>query len=246
VSLAACFLMLDLLQIESLKWKKKNKVKWVWLFGLIIFLFLLSARTILFATCLIIYFFLFKYLKTQKKLLLFVIVSLLSFILLSIIIYRNDVLRLRITSAFMFYEDAKYFGGGLSSRLFQWKSIFLEFLSNNIFFGVGIGDTHEMYSLAYQNFNLEWALENKFNAHSMYLEILFSSGIIGLFILFLVFIESIKTAFKYKDVKYKLFLSLFLIAGITESLLNRQFGILYFLIFNSLFYISLKYKTQFL
>tara|TARA_R110002096_G_scaffold360605_1_gene553565 strand:- start:2509 stop:3774 length:1266 start_codon:yes stop_codon:yes gene_type:complete len=244
VSLATCFLMLDLLEKENYKLKVKSKVKWLWLFGLITFLFLLSARTILLTSSLIIYLFLFKYAKAKKKLPLFIIASVISFFSLSIIVYNNDVLRLRVTSAFMFHEDAKYFGGGLSSRFHQWASIFQELLNNNLFYGVSIGDIHEKYMIAYQNFNLEWALENNFNSHNMYLEILFSNGLLGVFVLLFLFIESIRMAFKYRDLKYKLFLVLFMIAGITESLLSRQYGLIYFLIFNSLFYISLKYKTE--
>lgn len=244
VSLTACFVIIDIIGRENYKLKVNKNIKWLWLLIIITFLFLLSARTILLTTCLITSFLIFNYAKKEKKIPLFIFITLILLFGLSIIIYNNDVLRLRITSAFMFYEDTKYFGGGLSSRVHQWQSILKELQNNNLLFGVGIGDVNEGYSLAYKKYDLDWALKNNFNSHNMYLEILFSSGILGLITLLLLFTESSITAIKHKDLKYMLFLILFIIAGITESLLNRQYGIIYFLIFNSLFYISLKYKTK--
>jgi len=240
----ASFLMLDLLGKENFKLGLSQRYKWVWLFSLVFFLFLLSARTILVSTSIIIYFFIFKHARANKKLTQFVCYSFILFLCISVIVFYNDVLRLRVLSAFQFHDDAKYFAGGLSSRGYQWTAIFNELLKGNLFFGVGIGDIYERYLIAYKSYNLDWAIKNNFNSHSMYLEILFSTGIFGVCLFLFLFIESLKIALKHKDLKYQIFLILFLIAGTTESLFSRQYGIIYFLIFNSLFYFSLKYKER--
>lgn len=243
-SLAVVLLMLDVTGKENLNLKISQKLKWALLLVLIIFIFLLSARTILVSTSLVVYFFIFKYLRSNNKIIIFIVGSIVLFFGLTLVVFYNDVLRLRVLSAFQFYDDAKYFTGGLSSRAYQWMSIFEEFFNNNIYFGVGTGDIYDKYLIAYERYNLDWAVENRFNSHNMYIESLFSTGILGLTTFLLMFFYSLKMAIKRRNRTHLIFLILFFSAGVTESLLSRQYGIIYFLLFNSLFYFSKKHETE--
>lgn len=244
LAFALVLLTLDVLGFEKLNLNISITFKIVWLLLLVVFFFLLSARTSIASTSLILFFFSFKKAREMKKTKVFILVSLVIIAMLCVVIYNNDVLRLRFFSAFEFHEKSQYFSGGLSSRAFQWKALFVELWDkNNLFFGVGIGDVNASYIEAYNRFGLDWAIRNNFNAHNMYLEILFSMGIMGLSVLILILMLSFHIAFKTKNYAYRVFLILFLMAGLTESLLNRQYGLIYFLLFNHLFYFNVKFKA---
>jgi len=139
-------------------------------------------------------------------------------------------------SAFSTKEEAKYFSGGLSSRVRQWELIVSEVEDNHPFFGFGVGDADKAYQQIYTQNNLEWAAENKFNAHSMYVESFFLMGLAGLISLLGLFAYVFREALKQRSLVYLSFLFLFLVAGLTESLLNRQYGIVFFVFMASVLY----------
>jgi O-antigen ligase len=103
-------------------------------------------------------------------------------------------------------------------------------------FGSGVGDLKSGYVEIYNKYNLDWALENDFNAHNMYVEIYFGIGLLGLLTLLTIFIFGFKRAINNSAIHYVIFLILFALAGITESLLNRQYGIVFFALFNTVIF----------
>jgi len=236
VSFCIILLSLDITKKHRLGLKCSDKYKVGWLLFLLVILVLLSARTIMMATVVILLVIFFIHAKTKRSLNQYFL-SLFSILILFFgIIYKNDVLRLRLQGAFTLKENTKYFSGGLSSRIYQWEGILKETIDSNIWLGGGVGDVKSNYSIIYEQTGLDWALKNEFNSHNMYIEYFFSTGLIGLLLLCLIFFFSFCCAFKSKDLRYLIFLLVFCIAGLTESLLNRQYGIIYFTLINSLFY----------
>ncbi len=130
---------------------------------------------------------------------------------------------------------------GLSIRLVQWR-FGIEILNeqNAWLIGCGIGDTQDLLNQKYKqtgvytgNPDLDDTGYLNYNFHNQYIETLAGTGIIGLVILVLIFIvifEKQKKVHYWPGMVYILTLLFF----ITESVLERQVGIVMFcLIFSS-------------
>ena len=124
---------------------------------------------------------------------------------------------------------------GFNERLIFWKCS-IELIKENVLFGVGIGDLFEELSACYTNIGLPRL--NRFNCHNQYLQMWLSIGIVGFatFISLLVF--HFKRAFKSKDSIYLAFLVVICLGFLTESLLELQRGIVFFILISLIFYCS--------
>ena len=116
-------------------------------------------------------------------------------------------------------------------RYLIWKSaltIFNE--SENKISGLGFGKTQELLRKEYKQINPErkrnWFLDRDFNTHNQYLDLLISTGILGL-VLFLVFLGIL--AIKAKNSIYNLNLLIVLILFMCiENSFHRIFGVFVF------------------
>ena len=116
-------------------------------------------------------------------------------------------------------------------RYLIWKSaltIFNE--SENKISGLGFGKTQELLRKEYKQINPErkrnWFLDRDFNTHNQYLDLLISTGILGL-VLFLVFLGIL--VIKAKDSIYNLNLLIVLILFMCiENSFHRTFGVFVF------------------
>ncbi len=116
-------------------------------------------------------------------------------------------------------------------RYLIWKSaltIFNE--SENKISGLGFGKTQELLRQEYKQINPErkrnWFLDRDFNTHNQYLDLLISTGILGL-VLFLVFLGIL--VIKAKDSIYNLNLLIVLILFMCiENSFHRTFGVFVF------------------
>jgi O-antigen ligase len=78
-------------------------------------------------------------------------------------------------------------------------------------------------------------LTSSFNAHNEFFQIWLDAGIVGLLLILVVFGVSYSTAIQKRDYLHLSFILLFLFCSLSESLLARQKGIVFFALFNSLF-----------
>ncbi len=116
-------------------------------------------------------------------------------------------------------------------RYLIWKSaltIFNE--SENKISGLGFGKTQELLRKEYKQINPErkrnWFLDRDFNTHNQYLDLLISTGILGL-VLFLIFLGIL--VIKAKDSIYNLNLLIVLILFMCiENSFHRTFGVFVF------------------
>ncbi len=100
----------------------------------------------------------------------------------------------------------------------------------NVWFGYGTGGLNDELNKQYRSKAIEcWPCsQRKYNPHNQYLSILAGHGILG-FVLFLLLIGYIAYhAIKNKDYMVLEFILAFLVFGLTESILERQKGILLF------------------
>lgn len=111
-----------------------------------------------------------------------------------------------------------------------------EILKENWIFGIGLQniqkELNECYkSYTYRNFDDYNTLT--YNSHNQYIDFFIKYGIFGIFALILYLFWGIRN----KDILYRLFLLIFLISLLTENVLDRQVGIIFYSYFNSLFFI---------
>jgi len=138
------------------------------------------------------------------------------------------------------FDKSNYFVGdnawnSIGSRLsifdcaksLAWKSFF---------FGTGVGDVQTDLNDCYNDKGFR-SLMNM-NAHNQFIQILLAFGILGLsYYLFFIFHFIIKS-FKARNYLLTCFFSLFFLCCFTESLLERQHGVMFFSFFSCLFYFS--------
>ena len=114
---------------------------------------------------------------------------------------------------------------GDTSRPHNWNSV-VEVISRNVILGVGADGGIEQLQL-FREHNRESYI-NKHNAHNQYLEVLLRYGLIGFFFFVFLISKILKKAIVVKDKVLLWLLIIIMCTCITESILERQIGIVFF------------------
>ncbi|WP_310993450.1 O-antigen ligase family protein [Aequorivita marina] len=127
-------------------------------------------------------------------------------------------------------------------RYDRWGVIFSDFKEQgNWIFGVGTGDAHSLYNIAYSKGGFMIALKNEYNAHNQYLEFLVSNGLLGVLIFLIVFLIFFQKT-KLKGEALSLFIILVLFSG-SESIFGISKGVFIFSFFYALFILWYSKQT---
>ena len=117
----------------------------------------------------------------------------------------------------------------------------IKVLKENWLLGVGLGNTQ----IALNNYLRKIKYNNyddfnkvSYNTHNQYLNELVTHGIFGL----IIFILPMICFFKIGTDMYKVFLIIIFLSLLTENLFERQIGVMFFTLFNALFYILQNFK----
>ena len=155
-------------------------------------------------------------------------VLVLTFLMLVVVLSTVPYLNTRIKqSIFHFSADPRY-------KLF--KSTVNVFLRNPLL-GVGIGDVQDELTAEHLRTNNVEAYTNKYNAHNDWLQIVLGTGLVGLVFFSHFFLQLIKKAWRTRDLYMVTFVLFFLITSMTQSILERNKGIIFFSFFTTLFFI---------
>jgi len=205
------------------------------LFFLLMILFLLSARTAL-ATALISFIIYVAILVRNKKfkqkegLIVISFFGLAALFQVGVLAFYN---RYDQVTNLIEHPDTKD-ENSASIRYHLWK-IAAGLISEHPVAGVGIGDIKEELVKKYEANNYEYGIRNRISPHNQYLHTAVILGLAGVALLLLMFSTSLLLAWRNKDWIYGLFILIIALNAITESILERQAGILFFAFFNSLF-----------
>lgn len=107
--------------------------------------------------------------------------------------------------------------------------------------GVGAGDVQDelqKYYLDHDYISLTYLKNIQFNAHNQFLETAIGLGIPGLSVLLVCFIAPMFYAIKNKKKLYLTFILLFMFSCMTESLLERQSGVVFYSFFNAFLFLK--------
>jgi O-antigen ligase len=112
----------------------------------------------------------------------------------------------------------------------SWKVI-----RTNVLFGVGAGDVPEALDKVYREYDYKFGYMDQQNPHNEYLSIWLGTGMIGLLAFLILFGFSLYNAIYSRNYAHLIFLLLFAVSFLFESVLERQKGIVLFSMFNSFF-----------
>jgi O-antigen ligase len=251
-----CFCLISLQYFLFLNYKFYSVLKKITFIFLIcyfiFFLSLLASRTAIAAFILISFSGIIYHFYSIKKVFTGIGILGISSALLVTIFLQNPFIKERILHAFGAEQQLNWinqYGDGHSNpaedRKIMWKSVWNAGKENWIF-GVGTGDTEEKLLEEYSKVNFKAGIDAQYNAHSQFLQTWFELGLIGLIAFISCLIYPAIHAIKEKNVLCLSFLSLVFISCITEAMLERQHGIVFFSLFISLFgFHSLHTKENF-
>ena len=199
--------------------------------------FLISAVTSIIVLVITIFVMVIKLFFKQKLINRIKIFAIFLFSVLSF--YFVDQIDITNSSNVIMRIDKLIKRSGDSDRIENWESI-LRLPIKNILFGVGTGDELDEIQKVRNHKGWAWAYRHNANMHNQYLEVLLRNGILGLIIFLLVFINLWKRLKKYNDFRYLSFLLLITISFMSESMLERQWGVVFFVFFSSAFIFAHK------
>ena len=180
----------------------------------------------------LILFFLINYLRNLKKRYIsIVIVSLIVLISSLFIVLKQE--NTNSSNVVMRVEKLRERGGD-SDRMENWESVF-KLSKHDLLYGVGTGNELEEIQKVRNKIGWAWAYNHKANMHNQYLEILLRNGIIGLLLFIAILVYFVTIAYKNKDYVFSTFIFIISLSFISESILERQWGIVFFVFFSSLF-----------
>lgn len=128
--------------------------------------------------------------------------------------------------------------GEQQMRPFMWSCAF-KLIKASPVVGWGTGDVLDKLHQCYidnQYTTLTYFEDVRFNAHNQFLEITIGFGLIGLALFIFILYRSLSFGLKRRKFLYSLFLILFIISCLTESILERHNGVVFYAFFNSLLF----------
>ncbi len=235
--LAICFILVEF--FNSKKSEIYRRIQWLSLAGwFFIFVLLLSARMGLIAllTVLLIGYFIYTIKnKTWKQFgVVMVAGGILAVGFLNLFPYTKMRLQAAVEEAF------QQNGRTTNVRSEIWDAARTVIKSNP--FGVGTGDSKDALLEIYKEKNYIRPLEANQNAHNQYLQTTVALGIPGGLLLLAGLIFPFLLAWKHEEPVYLFFLGLIMMAFLTESMLERQQGVLFYAFFNSLLAMNLCFN----
>ncbi|MEX0275017.1 MAG: O-antigen ligase family protein, partial [Flavobacteriaceae bacterium] len=126
-----------------------------------------------------------------------------------------------------------------TNRMYIWDSA-LKVVKENPVFGVGTGDVVTSLNVQYEKDGRSFLAVYDTNTHNQFLDYMVRYGLLGLFLILIVFGLYFKVAVGRRDPIYLSILLLFLLAMMTENILDRQHGVVLFAYLNSIYFLARK------
>lgn len=118
-------------------------------------------------------------------------------------------------------------------RVFVWRSA-VEVIKRNVLLGVGVGNTEDSLMRQYEKSKVTGAWSEHLNAHNQFLQTTIALGIFGGLIFLINIFYPALFCFKYSNYIYIIFLMIFFMNCLTESVLESQAGIVFYGFFSAL------------
>lgn len=234
--------IISLILLDKLK-PFKNKLNLLLVGINILFIIFSASRIALFGLVFIFFFRVFVYRKKTYVYTLFLACSLLVAAYFVSNDFRYKIDQLKSFKGFDNYDNNDY--GSVSVRVAKIISA-NNVWRDNFWFGYGTGGLNEALNKQYRSKAIECWLcsQKKYNPHNQYLSVLAGHGVFGFVLFLLLFGHMLFYAIKYKNMLLIEFIIVFLLVGLTESILERQKGLLLFVFFTFYQFSTMKYLKE--
>ncbi len=119
-----------------------------------------------------------------------------------------------------------------------------QIIRDNWMLGVGLGDVQSSLNQQYRLIEFKEGLENEYNTHNDWTNVLLIGGVPAFIALLVVFLGCIKLAIKHPDPFKWIYLVVYVIAMQTETFFNRNKGVLLFTFLLVLFFLNRSFIQQ--
>lgn len=130
-------------------------------------------------------------------------------------------------------------GHSLLQRMEYWKTG-LQIAKSNLLIGIGTGDVQDQFDILYNRNDSILNPENRRRTHNMYLTVLLTFGIIGLFLFLWLHVEFIVLNFNQLNLTALSFIVIILLSYLVEDTLETQTGVTFFGLFYGLYASKIK------
>ncbi|TXE13002.1 hypothetical protein FUA26_04190 [Seonamhaeicola algicola] len=118
-------------------------------------------------------------------------------------------------------------------------------VKDNFWFGVGVGDSQDALNSCYnEKIGAKIYTWQDYNTHNQYLYFALATGIFGLFFYLILLYLQHKEALKYKNELYLYFIIVVALISLTENILSRSDGVMFFAFFSGLFLFNSKNRIK--
>jgi O-antigen ligase len=225
--------------------ERNRLAKWLYILAIFIntfFLFQLSARSSLSINMIVIIFFTSFTFSVKKKLGLGIL-FITAFLVTSVFLFtssgftklRMQLMLTELTSNSIEMTDPK-------SRLLIWPYA-VKIIEDNWILGVGTGDAEQLLLESYKKHKLEELYKAQLNAHNQYLTLMMRHGLLGLFVIIINIVFPLWIYMKNRNVEAFLFICLIAVFFLTENVLGRAQGVIFFSLFHSI-YLTVDFDNQ--
>lgn len=191
------------------------------------FVLIVGSRSSTFVFAILSFIFLFKLLLGRVNRFILILSLLLFICTFIILVYQIPIIKARVINPILAAYEGR-FHSLLNERIITWKCALETINLKMLIFGFGTGDVKIHVAECYEKRNLPLY----FNSHNEYLSTLLRTGLLGLISLISNLLIGI---FLYLKIKRNFFLVLAItlsIVFISESVLSRQKGVVFFNLFN--------------
>jgi len=150
----------------------------------------------------------------------------LALVLMSVFILKSDRFYVATLGLKQIHEKPFEELGTAGQRLLIWESV-LEVSKDYPFFGTGVGNDQEILNNNYRQKNLIPFYEKSLNAHNQFLQALLVLGVLGLLFFIIYLLYPFVMGLRLNDPYLTGFGIIVLMNALTESILNRQSGVLF-------------------
>tara|TARA_B100002051_G_C16500328_1_gene517519 strand:- start:281 stop:793 length:513 start_codon:yes stop_codon:yes gene_type:complete len=157
-------------------------------------------------------------------------------LLITLAYKKSNTFKNRIDDLFTLSTTEKNHESSTAARSTIW-AICLDKIIEQPLLGYGTGNEKNILVEEYKKRELKYLLEKELNAHNQFIQTTLALGLIGGLCLLLMIVVPIYYSIKTKHIFYLSFLLLITINFLTESMLERQVGIIFYTVFNSLFFV---------
>ncbi|HOZ87964.1 MAG TPA: O-antigen ligase family protein, partial [Bacteroidia bacterium] len=230
--------------------KRQSLLRLMLVAWFVFFLLLLASRIVLFTFILIALAYLLNtaFLRRRNHKLLIVIVSgglILAFVFSGTNYFKNrfsEIYNVNMNNLIGSNNE-----NGVTQRFFFWRNS-LAIIQRSPVIGHGTGDANIEFSKQYADLlrqnpdypesvveAMHFFEKQQYNSHNQFLQVLILFGVTGLAVFLSLFARSYYVCYKRKNLLYFSFLTIVFFSCLTECVFDRQFGVVFFSVFNAVF-----------